>query len=170
MKHYRELSDDALIDFLITKAKTARGMRLGVESGEPHVVSRAGRKQDGDVSTAEFAGRAHRPIKAPRVHPSNPPQDFQGDFLANLDLGDKPEPRPARNDVPSDADPEVAARGPERCVNKESGQVEDVRPIALTLVRDEHRLPGRARPLRDQPRKQLLGDPARRSRVVIGSC
>ena len=62
MKDYMQLSDDALIDVLVTKTKRAGGVQLGVESGEPRLVSRTGRKQDGEVSrVAEIWGSRAQP-------------------------------------------------------------------------------------------------------------
>jgi hypothetical protein len=159
MKDYAELSDDTLIDLLIANTKGARWVERGVKSSKARVVSHAERKQDGDVTTAaKFADREFGPIRSRKPDPQ---ENFQGDFLAKLDLDGKPEPNFPHDDAQPDTEPDVATHDPKRCLGKEVRSIDDLRSIALAVIRDEHKPPDGMRALRDQLRTELLagGDP-----------
>ena len=162
MTDYAELSDDALIDLLVVNTKGARWVERSVKSSKACVVSHTGRKQDGDVTTtAKFADREFGPIRSRTGHLPDPQQNFQRDFLAKLDLDGKPDPDFPHDDAQPDAEPDVAAHAPKWCLGREVRSIDDLRSIALAVIRDEHKPPDGMRALRDQLRTELLagGDP-----------
>jgi hypothetical protein len=161
VEDYADLSDDDVIDLLVAKTKTPRGMQPAADTIGRSLASRSARKQDDAVRTpAKIADNAKTSIRSPTGPRAEAGPDFQADFLAKLETHGKNVPELSSKPT-SPRTRTAVLEGPKQCLGEEIRSVDDLCSVALALTQEKHCLPAATRVLMDRLCEELLagGDP-----------